>query len=127
MKEPGGGLDSACAAAIEGAPAWIVAHADLPGIDGPLVTSLAELARNGVVIAPSADGGTNVIGSNEPVRFSFGPGSFHRHFAAHPHARIVVAPRSAVEIDTPAHLRSLPTRWLPSTLPTHDEFLQRAP
>jgi 2-phospho-L-lactate guanylyltransferase len=116
VEDPGGGLDEACEAAIADMTMWLVVHADLPGLDAPTLVGLAEAAASGVVIAPSADGGTNIIGAPHPIRFRFGPGSFHRHLADHPSASIVVDPRTSIEIDTPAHVDGMPATWMPSSL-----------
>lgn len=82
---PGLGLDGAVEAGVawaahEGFERVVVAHADLP-----LATGLHHVAgTHGVVLVPDrrADG-TNVIAlpAASGFRFSYGPGSFHRHRA----------------------------------------------
>ena len=58
-------------------------HGDLPLLDGATMTDArATLAAGGSVIAPSRDGGTNLLGSQGRIRLSYGPGSFHRHLAS---------------------------------------------
>lgn len=105
--DPGtGGLDAAAArgvaeAAERGVP-WLVVHADLPLLDAAdLGVVKGAMTGPGFVIAPSRDGGTNLLGGIEPVAFHYGPGSFHRHLHAigHPVA-VIVRPGTAVEIDT---------------------------
>ena len=116
ITDPGRGLDAACDAGIAGVHSWLVVHADLPGVDAAQLAHIASLVTDGVVIAPSADGGTNIIGAPCPISFRFGPGSFHRHLADHPGASIVVDPGLAIELDTPTHLDNLPSRWLGPSL-----------
>ncbi|MDQ3781759.1 MAG: NTP transferase domain-containing protein, partial [Actinomycetota bacterium] len=59
IEPPGGGLDGA-AAAVTGADSWAVVHADLPLVT---VADLAAAWRGAApaVLAPSVDGGTNLI------------------------------------------------------------------
>jgi 2-phospho-L-lactate guanylyltransferase len=84
---------------------WLVCHADLPLVTGKALASVASAADDrGWAIAPSLDGGTNVIAGTGRFRFSFGPGSFHSHLASVPNAAVIVDARLAVEVDTPWHL-----------------------
>ncbi|MDP2623177.1 MAG: 2-phospho-L-lactate guanylyltransferase [Actinomycetota bacterium] len=104
---PGGGLDAAAGQGIAAARRlevpWLVVHGDLPLLDAmdlhPLLTPLHEGA---LVIAPSRDGGTNLLGSVGPFEFRYGPASFHRHLAraAGRPVHVVVSPGTALEIDT---------------------------
>lgn len=98
---------SAIAARAESRP-WMVLHADLPlltAADLRVATKL--LGERGAVIAPSYDGGTTLLAGAAPFqRFAYGPGSFVRHFAALPHAGVVIRPGLALDVDTPADLRS---------------------
>ncbi len=120
VADPGTGLDGAAAAAIATTSGpWIVVHGDLPLITAADLSGIAELVGDGsVVLAPSRDGGTNLIGASGPFPFAYGPGSFARHIAAAAHRRPVVLIRTglAVELDTPADLaatrRRVEGRWV---------------
>lgn len=110
VADPGTGLDDAAARGIStiGDGPWLVVHADLPLIDAAAIEGVARSVEAGhTVLVPSTDGGTTVIGSDHPMRFAFGPGSFHRHLARRPSAVVVTDPRLAVDVDTPMHLRAL--------------------
>jgi len=119
--DPGTGLDGAATAALGAAGGrWAIIHADLPMLSSSDVAALVEaVPESGVVLAPSADGGTNAIaGAVAAFAFSYGPGSFARHLAAAaalPHA-IVSRPGLALDLDTPHDLdraRTLAgTAWL---------------
>ena len=108
VPDPGGGLNSVCAAGVAATTGpWMVVHGDLPLLD----RETAEHARiclggGGSVIAPSRDGGTNLLGSTTPVRFAYGPGSFHRHLAAVPGATILTGFSTLIELDTPQDLKA---------------------
>lgn len=92
---------------------WLVLHADLPAVDGAAIKRVADASERAMTaLAPSLDGGTNVIASAGPFPFAYGPGSFHRHLAARPTAEIVVDRRLALEVDTPDHVRTLGTLGL---------------
>jgi 2-phospho-L-lactate guanylyltransferase len=116
--DPGGGL-SACSRAatarLDGAP-WMVLHADLPLVDAQALNAVAEASVSGTVLVPSQDGGTNVIASSGEFPFAYGPGSFHRHFAAVPDATIISSPELSIDIDTPLQLSSFPELLNASTL-----------
>jgi 2-phospho-L-lactate guanylyltransferase (CobY/MobA/RfbA family) len=58
------------------------------------------------VIAPSADGGTSVLGGQGDARFGYGPGSFHLHLRRFPEAEIVTRPGLLHDVDSPADLES---------------------
>ncbi len=111
-----GGLDGAaqafCAAA--GSQPWAILHADLPVV-GPADLA-AAWRHDGPVIAPSRDGGTSLIAATGAFRFSYGPGSFHRHLARMGGAAVVVRLGLALDLDTPADLeralRLEAGRWL---------------
>lgn len=98
---------------------WLVCHADLPLVSGEALAGVAEVADSRTwAIAPSLDGGTNVIAGEGHCEFRFGPGSFHAHLASMPTAGVIVRAELAIEVDTPAHLGAL--RWLglaPSLVP----------
>lgn len=109
VADPGDGLDGAAAAGVSHCTgAWVLAHADLPLVDRSAMGSIVDLLAAGrPVLVPSADGGTTVIAAARPFAFSFGPGSFHRHLARAPGARILTDPRLSVDLDTPAQLHAL--------------------
>jgi 2-phospho-L-lactate guanylyltransferase len=119
VTDPMRGLDAACAAALpaRGTP-WIIVHGDLPLLDGATMhRARLAISAGTAVIAPSRDGGTNLLGSTGRVQFSYGPGSFHRHLAAIPRPfRVFTGMESIVELDTPADLNAalgVPSgRWL---------------
>jgi 2-phospho-L-lactate guanylyltransferase len=78
-------LDGGARALVEDARmagrAWTVLHADLPLIQAhELIPAVAALDAGRAVIAPSADGGTTLIGTpGTEVEFAYGPGSFRTH------------------------------------------------
>lgn len=106
IEPPGEGLDGAAAAVTAGSGSWAVVHADLP------LMTVADLAAawraaDPAVLAPSVDGGTNLIAGSGPMRFAYGPGSFHRHLAARPGASVVTRPGLALDLDTPEDLAAV--------------------
>lgn len=114
ITEPGrGGLDEAARAAAAAAGRrglfWCIVHADLPLLTPEEVAAVVGLLHPGrVVLAPSRNGGTNLLAADEPVAFAYGPGSLARHLAAtrHLHRRIVVTVGTALDVDTPDDLRA---------------------
>ncbi len=104
--DPGDGLSAAAAAGVAsgGDKPWMVIHADLPLVQPSSIATVASEARTSTVIVPSQDGGTNVISGYGRFPFSYGAGSFHRHLAAVPHARVLVSRSLSIDIDTPEHL-----------------------
>lgn len=117
--DAGGGLSAAVTSGIaeHAEREWMVMHGDLPLVTATALTRLADAAsRHRFALAPSLDGGTNVIAGSGSFPFSYGPGSFHRHLASVPSAAVVSSPALAVEIDTETHLRSLGSHRLPSSL-----------
>ena len=70
--------------------------ADLEGV-------ATRVASGTTVLAPSRDGGTNLIAGTGHFAFAYGPGSFVRHIAAAAGAAPLVLIRTglAVELDTP--------------------------
>lgn len=108
--EPGLGLSAAAAAGVAcgGDKPWMVVHADLPLITSDSISKLAREAMDDPVIVPSLDGGTTVICGWGRFPFSYGVGSFHRHLAAAPQARVHVSAQLSVDIDTPEHLAAFP-------------------
>jgi 2-phospho-L-lactate guanylyltransferase len=125
IREPAdGGLDLAAGAAVTAARmnryAWMVVHADLPAATtDDLSAAVHALPARGILLAPSHDGGTNLLaGDCEAFAFSYGPHSFHRHLAAAarlPH-RVLVRAGLALDLDGPDDLQVLaattPGRWL---------------
>jgi len=68
----------------------------------------AGAASNTTVLVPSQDGGTNLIASEGPFPFAYGPGSFHRHFASVPRATIISTAELSIDIDSPTQLAAFP-------------------
>jgi len=107
IPDPAQGLDAACWAAIEQCHGpWVIVHGDLPLLDGPAMNAArAALVAGGSVIAPSRDGGTNLLGTNGQLRFSYGQGSFHRHLAVLSDLPTVyIDIKTLIELDTPGDL-----------------------
>ncbi len=101
------GLDAAARAALDwaGTRPCAVLHSDLPLLRSEdLGEPFAALASGRPVIAPSSDGGTSLLGGSR--RFSYGPGSFHRHLAAlrHVDPLVVVCAGLLLDLDGPADL-----------------------
>ena len=109
LVDPGQGLNAAASSATAGTRGpWIIAHADLPLVTAVALRRIAGLAEAGhTVLVPSLDGGTTIIASWGAFRFSYGPGSFHRHLAAAPTAVVVSSAVLSVDIDTPLQLEAL--------------------
>lgn len=104
------GLDAAALAGLDTVRGpWMVVHADLPLLTPDDVAAAnAALADNDHVLAPSHDGGTNLIGSSWPTfSFAYGPGSFRRHLALVPGARVMVRPGLALDLDRVRDLNAL--------------------
>ncbi len=115
------GLDGAATAAVAEAMRrqrpWAVIHADLPLVTPGVLRTVFAAATESTVLVPSYDGGTNLIGGTDSgFRFRYGPGSFHRHLADHPRARVVTDPRLALDLDTAGDLSRIVTHqngeWL---------------
>ncbi len=125
---PGVGLnaavnDSVAELRLAGVTDVVVAHGDLPRAH-----SLAGLAAPGMVtlVPDRHDDGTNVIAVPTDVsfKFSYGPGSFHRHLRSATAAGLSVRVRRdtllAVDIDTPSDLaHPLVQEVLPTWLQTN--------
>jgi len=113
-----GGLDAAATAVIAAAgdDPWAVVHADLPLLTVADLEAVWRALDDGAVICPSRDGGTSLVAGVGNCRFSYGPGSFHRHLSAMPSASVVVRRGLALDLDTAADLavaRVLPPgAWL---------------
>ena len=108
IDDPGGGLDGAAHAGIAAVgPPWLVVHADLPLVSAADIEAALGLR---VVLAPSHDGGTNLIGSSMPdFPFAYGIGSFSRHLAAAPYATVLVRTGLALDLDRARDLHALAT------------------
>jgi 2-phospho-L-lactate guanylyltransferase len=105
----GSGLNGAAAAAAAAAAArglaYAIVHADLPLLGAADVSAaLGALGRHGAVLAPSRDGGTNLLAASVPIEFHYGPASFHHHLgaAAALRPRVVVRTGLCLDLDTPA-------------------------
>jgi 2-phospho-L-lactate guanylyltransferase len=101
---PGEGLNAAAArgAAQAGGGPWLVVHGDLPLLSAEDIAGVGDLlAQGGVVIAPSRDGGTNLLGSTGHFDFRYGESSFHRHLAAAASRKVsvVIGAGTAIEVD----------------------------
>jgi 2-phospho-L-lactate guanylyltransferase len=105
------GLSRAAGAGVAAATGpWLVVHADLPAIAVSDIEAALSLVTNGVVLAPSHDGGTSLIGSPAAgFPFSYGIGSFRRHLAAAPGAAVLVRPGLALDLDRGSDLGVLRT------------------
>jgi 2-phospho-L-lactate/phosphoenolpyruvate guanylyltransferase len=118
VREKGRGLNDALSqaravAVAHGAQAILALPADLPLLTVADVQHLAAAASagNGVVIAPSRDGGTNALLLRPPqaIDFAFGPESAARHQAlaqaAGLNCQLVESPTLAFDVDWPADLK----------------------
>jgi len=96
-------------AALDTRP-WIVAHADLPLVEvDDFRAVIGALEEAEVVIAPSYNGGTTVVGGTTGAfDFRYGEGSFRRHLgvASRRRVRIVVRLGLALDLDDPSDLES---------------------
>lgn len=111
VDDPGEDLSAAATAGVEWAKAtgslWLVLHCDLPLLDVDELADLEKaLEQSGAAIAPSSDGGTSALGGSEPIRFAYGPGSFHRHLMRMPDAVVVARTGLLHDVDSPADLVS---------------------
>lgn len=110
VADPGSGLDAACHAGVaaDGGP-WVVVHGDLPLLHPAVLIQIGSVIESGgAAIAPSRDGGTNIVGQRASLEFAYGPGSFHRHLNRLTEERTVVTNVSTlIELDTPADLSSV--------------------
>jgi len=125
VDDPGNDLNAAAAAGVEWARtadcSWIVVHCDLPLLQvDELEEVVVALAKVGTVIAPSADGGTSALGGTDPVEFSYGPGSFHRHLARNPDSAVLARIGLLHDVDSPPDLVSARRhprgKWLASVI-----------
>ncbi|HSG79090.1 MAG TPA: 2-phospho-L-lactate guanylyltransferase [Acidimicrobiia bacterium] len=109
LEDPGDGLSQAVTAAVAATEGpWLVVHADLPLlVEREVRSAMAGLGDGRAVLAPSRDGGTNMLGVAEPIAFAYGRSSFTRHLAATAHLErtVIVSPGTVVDIDGPDDLR----------------------
>jgi 2-phospho-L-lactate guanylyltransferase len=128
LLDQGSDLNLAATSVVERADGpWLICHADLPFLDGEVLTRLlAGLSAQGSVIPPSRDGGTSALGSSlDSFRFAYGPGSFRRHLGLllDPPSRVLVDPRLAIDLDDPSDLEVARARipWIAKLLDTLDQ------
>lgn len=121
----GAGLDGAATALTRHATRlgarWAIVHADLPMVTRDDLEAVFAAGRRGAAIAPSHDGGTNVLCATAvDFPFAYGAASFHRHLAVIPSALVVSRPGLAHDLDTPADLAAIAGHragaWLRSLL-----------
>jgi 2-phospho-L-lactate guanylyltransferase len=106
LRDPGGGLGPAVAAAL----ATVDGHALVVNADVPTATSEAirRLSDAGLALVEAADGTTNALSLPDPTVFAplYGPGSAVRFRAHAPFARLAI-PELAADVDTHADLEQL--------------------
>lgn len=115
--------DAACKRAMEmGATTALLVPIDVPLVTADDFSRLADAARPGLVIVPSADGtGTNALVRTPPniIESRFGPGSFRTHVeqARSKGALVEVlrVPGLMFDIDTPEDVSELLHRAPPQT------------
>jgi 2-phospho-L-lactate guanylyltransferase len=114
-----GGLDQAAGSVVAAADgdSWLVCHADLPLLGVSDLAACLEVVDGGhTALAPSWDGGTNVVGGKGAFRFSYGTASFHRHLATATDPEVVIRIGLAWDLDRAGDLSimaRLPAgRWL---------------
>jgi len=106
------GLSGAAAqvAAAAAGGRWMIVHADLPLLSrADIETAWNAVRTDRIVLAPSHDGGTSVVGgSGDPIDFSYGPGSFHRHLAAARRRPVQILIRRGflLDLDDPTDFRA---------------------
>ena len=87
---------------------FLIVHADLPFLETDEVAALLGAADfAGVAIAPDKVGlGTNAVALRKAcsISFNFGVGSFAKHLAAAPSAKVVQSQGLSHDIDTPDDL-----------------------
>ncbi len=107
---PGRGLDRAAAAVVTAAEAdsWLVCHADLPLLGVADLNACIDVIHRGrALLAPSWDGGSNLIGGTGAFRFSYGPGSFHRHLATAVDPEVLIRVGLAWDLDRAGDLEAM--------------------
>lgn len=108
IPDPGEGLDAAAAAGVRWAgrsgSQWMILHSDLPLLTPGELEQFVAAADGAAAIAPSSDGGTSAITSDQEIEFAFGPGSFGRHLAKMAMPSIVALTGLLHDIDSPSDL-----------------------
>ncbi len=109
--DPGDGLDAAAGAGVEWAArtdsSWLVLHGDLPLLGVTDIHALTSVLGDGLnPIAPSSDGGTSALGGRDPLAFSFGKASFHRHLSRVPAPSVLVRRGLSLDVDSPHDLET---------------------
>lgn len=120
----GTGLNGAAAAAVAFAAAhgaaWSIIHADLPLVSRDDLKAVFSMLLSGPVLAPSYDGGTNVIAdTSASFPFQYGPASFSQHLALRPATSVLIRPGLALDLDAPRDLvqaQLLGNGWISSVL-----------
>jgi len=106
LRDPGGGLGAAVAAAL----ATVHGHALVVNADLPAATpdAIRALAAAGLALVEAEDGTTNALSLPDPTVFAplYGPGSAAR-FRAHAPFTTVDIPELAIDVDTLADLERL--------------------
>lgn len=123
-------VDAARFYAAAGATAVLALSADLPLLTPGDVAAMIALddGRPGVVLAPSADGGTNALLARPPLAmpFLFGPGSLELHRSAARErdlpARLVKSPGLTFDVDRPDDLLRLAGHWATTAGPLVHEL-----
>lgn len=121
VQERGDGLNHALEQGRRQAVAWgadalLVIPADLPLLTADDIRrlALAATAGEGILIAPSTDGGTNalLLRPATAIPFAFGPHSFAAHQALAQQAglrwRSIESPTLSFDVDWPTDLATLP-------------------
>ena len=111
VPDPGEGLSVAARQGViwagHASSTWLVLHCDLPLLSAGDLAALTTTLNDGQsAIAPSADGGTSAIGGVGDFSFSYGPGSFARHLARLPSAKVVTRTGLLHDVDSPEDLIS---------------------
>jgi 2-phospho-L-lactate guanylyltransferase len=126
VPDPGRGLSEAARQGViwagHSSSRWLVLHSDLPLLSRADLAALAAPLDGGEsVIAPSADAGTSAIGSLGEFGFSYGPGSFPRHLARLPDAKVISRVGLLHDVDSPEDLLSASRhprgQWLSEFVP----------
>lgn len=106
LRDPGGGLSAAVAAAL----ATVDGHALVVNADLPAATpdAIRTLAAAGLALVEADDGTTNALSLPDPTVFAprYGPGSAAR-FRAHAPFATVNVPELAIDVDALADLERL--------------------
>jgi 2-phospho-L-lactate guanylyltransferase len=106
LRDPGGGLGPAVAAAL----ATVDGHALVVNADLPTATAdaIRRLADGGLALVEATDGTTNALSLPDPTVFAplYGPGSAERFRAHAPFATLAI-PELAADVDTQADLERL--------------------